>query len=279
MEAASCAGFLRLGLNQKAWKGSQGNWAGAGIGSSIDFQDHRPYLPGDDPRYIDWAAYARSGQTIMKLYREEVSPCVDLLIDGSASMILTEAKRDQFLRLIYFCIESAMALGTALKVYHVRGEQVELIPIEKLIHGDGELAPPLAEDPVPDFTRVQMRAGSLRIVISDLLFRESPARLFQFLAERNGKGMVFAPFLESEVNPDWTGNMELIDCEQGVSRRQRVDAGLLKRYREAYGRHMESWQDAARRYQIQLARVPCGLSLAEALKSEALAVGAVETWG
>ncbi|MGA0333468.1 MAG: DUF58 domain-containing protein, partial [Kiritimatiellia bacterium] len=80
-DARRCTGHLRLCLGERNWQGTQGNWAGAGVGSSIDFQDHRPYLPGDDPRYIDWAAYARSGQTIMKLYREEVRPVVDLVVD------------------------------------------------------------------------------------------------------------------------------------------------------------------------------------------------------
>src|ERR1700761_9106351 len=105
------AEHLRLPFRSRSWRGQAGNWLGAGTGSSIDFQDHRPYLPGDDPRYIDWRAYARTGQYIMKLYREEVSPLLDLVLDVSASMALGERKRRRALELFAFCAQSARRSG------------------------------------------------------------------------------------------------------------------------------------------------------------------------
>src|SRR3954471_13761145 len=91
-EAHFAAERCRLPFGRRAWRGGQGNWVGAGVGSSIDFQDHRAYLPGDDPRYIHWAAYARTGQLTMKLYRAEVAPFVDIVVDASASMTFTSEK-------------------------------------------------------------------------------------------------------------------------------------------------------------------------------------------
>ena len=66
-EARKVAERLRLPLGAQAWKGQAGEFRGAGVGSSIDFQDHRDYSPGDDPRHINWQAYARTGQYSMKL--------------------------------------------------------------------------------------------------------------------------------------------------------------------------------------------------------------------
>src|SRR6266550_2343084 len=111
MQAA--AEHLRLPLRSRIWRGQSGNWLGAGVGSSIDFQDHRPYLPGDDPRYIDWQAYARTGNYTMKLYREEVSPLVDLVLDVSGSMFVSQHKAARTLELFYFCIESARQAGAS----------------------------------------------------------------------------------------------------------------------------------------------------------------------
>ena len=79
---------LRKGLAR-----TNGNVPGTGAGSSVDFQDHRAYVPGDDPRHIDWLAYARSGHYTMKLYREEVRPYLDVALDFSGSMFLDEAKK------------------------------------------------------------------------------------------------------------------------------------------------------------------------------------------
>ena len=41
---------FRLPFARQAWRGAAGGWQGSGAGSSIDFQDHRAYVPGDDPR-------------------------------------------------------------------------------------------------------------------------------------------------------------------------------------------------------------------------------------
>ena len=90
--ALAAAGRLRLPLRSRVWKGQAGEFQGAGVGSSLDFQDHRTYVPGDDPRHINWQAYARTGQYTMKLYREEVRPVVDVVLDASESMFFDPQK-------------------------------------------------------------------------------------------------------------------------------------------------------------------------------------------
>ena len=56
------------------------------LGFSLEFADYRPYTPGDDPRFIDWNAYARTGRTYLKRYRGETTTHLMLLLDVSASM-------------------------------------------------------------------------------------------------------------------------------------------------------------------------------------------------
>src|SRR3954466_11348604 len=90
--ALAAAARWRLPFSRQAWRGPAGSWLGAGSGSSMDFADHRNYMPGDDPRHIHWQAYARSGALTMKLYRAEVAPMVDIAVDISASMTFTPAK-------------------------------------------------------------------------------------------------------------------------------------------------------------------------------------------
>ena len=90
--ALAVAGKLRLPLRSRVWKGQTGEFTGGGTGSSMDFQDHRAYSPSDDPRHINWQAYARTGSYTMKLFREEVRPVVDLVLDASESMFFDERK-------------------------------------------------------------------------------------------------------------------------------------------------------------------------------------------
>ena len=69
-------------------QGTAGAQLGRLAGESMEFMDHREYQPGDDLRRLDWAAYARSDKMFVKLYRQEVCPHLDVVIDGSRSMAL-----------------------------------------------------------------------------------------------------------------------------------------------------------------------------------------------
>src|SRR6185295_11749770 len=80
------AAAFRLTLPRMPLGGRVGERLGSGTGSSLEFQDYRSYAPGDDLRHVDWAAYARSELLAVRLYREEVAPRVDLVIDCSRSM-------------------------------------------------------------------------------------------------------------------------------------------------------------------------------------------------
>lgn len=55
-------------------------------GFSVEFSQHRPYMPGDELRHVDWRLYARSDRFHVKQYEEETNLRCHLLVDGSASM-------------------------------------------------------------------------------------------------------------------------------------------------------------------------------------------------
>jgi uncharacterized protein (DUF58 family) len=63
-----------------------GGYRSAFRGGGIEFEESRPYLPGDDVRALDWNAMARSGVPYVKRFREERDQTVVLAIDVSASM-------------------------------------------------------------------------------------------------------------------------------------------------------------------------------------------------
>lgn len=54
--------------------------------SGLELANHKPYTPGDDLRHIDWNAYARLDQRVIKTFRAEREAPVHVLIDASASM-------------------------------------------------------------------------------------------------------------------------------------------------------------------------------------------------
>jgi uncharacterized protein (DUF58 family) len=56
------------------------------FGFSQEFAEYRPYVPGDDPRFVDWNVFARTERTYLKRYLGETNTALILLFDASASM-------------------------------------------------------------------------------------------------------------------------------------------------------------------------------------------------
>lgn len=56
------------------------------LGFSMDFAEHRPYMPGDDIRRIDWRLFARTDRHYIKLFEADTNANFSILLDVSASM-------------------------------------------------------------------------------------------------------------------------------------------------------------------------------------------------
>ncbi|MBT8036271.1 MAG: DUF58 domain-containing protein [Verrucomicrobiae bacterium] len=278
-QASVCADHLTLPLRSQVWRGMAGEFQGAGTGSSIDFQDHRAYVPGDDPRHINWHAYARTGHYSMKLYREEVRPVIDIILDASESMFFEPVKAARTAELLYFATLSAIQAGASTRIHALRGNSHTTLPIDAItthhwlecvnaLQPDGS-ASPLALD------QIQLRGNAIRLVISDLLFEGDPAQPLKRLSRQQGKPIILAPFLQSEANPHWSGNYEFIDVEQGGQHPHRIEKSTLNHYHKAYTNHFTSWRAAARQFNTPLARVCADTPLLDALNAEAIQAGAL----
>src|SRR3954454_22686389 len=56
-------------------------------GFSVEFVQHREYVPGDDIRHIDWKSYGRSERYTIKQYEQETNSTGQILLDASRSML------------------------------------------------------------------------------------------------------------------------------------------------------------------------------------------------
>src|SRR5437660_9277863 len=59
-------------------------------GFSVEFVQHREYVPGDDIRHIDWKGYGRSERYTIKQYEQETNFAGHVLLDASRSMLYGE---------------------------------------------------------------------------------------------------------------------------------------------------------------------------------------------
>jgi uncharacterized protein (DUF58 family) len=55
-------------------------------GFSVEFTEHRPYTPGDEPKRIDWKAYGKTERYFIKQFEEETNLRTSIILDASGSM-------------------------------------------------------------------------------------------------------------------------------------------------------------------------------------------------
>ena len=71
-----------------------GNYRSAFRGRGMEFEEVRPYLPGDDVRHIDWNVTARTGDAFVKEFREERQLTLLIAMDVSGSLGFGSGGRD-----------------------------------------------------------------------------------------------------------------------------------------------------------------------------------------
>tara|TARA_B100000029_G_scaffold415324_2_gene419084 strand:+ start:4372 stop:5304 length:933 start_codon:yes stop_codon:yes gene_type:complete len=64
----------------------QGHYHAAFRGMGIEFDELRTYIPGDDIRAIDWKSWARTGQPLIRRYKEERDLTLLIAVDISNSL-------------------------------------------------------------------------------------------------------------------------------------------------------------------------------------------------
>lgn len=84
-----------LVLQRPVWGRRHGRHRSARAGVGLDFRDHRPYVPGDDLRRLDWRAVARRERLVLRQTEAEDELSISLIVDGSGGMAYGEGERSK----------------------------------------------------------------------------------------------------------------------------------------------------------------------------------------
>ncbi|HMN42039.1 MAG TPA: DUF58 domain-containing protein [Phycisphaerales bacterium] len=83
----------------------QGERRSKARGRSVEFEDFRPYVHGDDLRHVDWNVFARLDRFFIKIFQEEQDLALHIVLDASASMDAGTPNK------LVYAQKVAMALG------------------------------------------------------------------------------------------------------------------------------------------------------------------------
>jgi uncharacterized protein (DUF58 family) len=238
-----------LQIPQVAASGWTGSRSGRRAGSSIDFQDYREYQPGDDLRFIDWGIYARTDRLTVKLFREEVTPHLDLIIDGSRSMSLVDTAKANAAALLAALLATSAANAQCTQAVWLSGEGFQRLPNDRLTpsawHGlelESQRTPEQSFEIMPP----KFRRLGVRVFVSDLLWPGEPLQFLRRLRDGAAALFVIQLLAREDVNPPEYGNLRVVDSETGGESEIYIDSSSARQYTENLTQLQQSWSDACR---------------------------------
>lgn len=226
-------------------------------GFSVEFAEHRPYMPGDPLKNLDWKVWARSDRYLVKQYTEETNLRAHLLLDLSGSMgfrseraAMSKLEYGQSLSaaLAYLMIHQQDAVGLLLfgdrprSFVPARAVRSHLDEILKALGGAEpggrtRLGPALHE------LAERIRRRGLVILCSDLMDRPGEVLSgLQHFRHRGHEVIVFHLLDPDEIEFPYTDSATFVDLESG-ERLTTEPWEIAKRYRET----LAAWTDHYRR--------------------------------
>lgn len=269
-------------------------------GRSVEFDDFRPYVPGDDLRHIDWNVLARLERLVIKLFREDEDLALYIVVDASPSM---ESGEPSKLRVAH---QIAMALGYIGLVNRARviaasfGSDVDgrvrmLRPLRgrPSIERLAEFLVTSASDGMKhaaggrgsrgsggvsggaEFVRAMRTVARSRsgrgivVLISDMLLPLEDARAgLGYLAASAGfECHLMRVLARGEVEPETmlerglVGDLRLMDVETGRAAEVTITGDVIRRYRKDFERHRQELVKLCAGRSVALTDVPPGTAV------------------
>jgi uncharacterized protein (DUF58 family) len=247
-------------------------------GFSVEFSEHRPYTPGDEPRHLDWVAYAKTDRYYVKQFEQETNLRCYILLDCSGSMNysggrgLTKLQYGSYLAatLAYLMTRQQDAVGLVALDQEIRlhlppgGSPAHVNEIcKRLEHLKAGSVTHLAK-PLHDLAEM-IKRRSLIIVISDLYDDESEVikALRHFRHKKHGL-ILFHIFDAAELEFPFTKLTQFLDLETGEKYQidpKAVREAYLAELRAFIDRYKKACSDSDTEYVLTDTSVPYGFLL------------------
>ena len=225
-------------------------------GFSVEFSEHRQYMPGDEIRHIDWKVFGKSDRYYIKKFEEETNLRVYLVLDASQS--LTSQFDDSGISkleygcslaasLAYLMLKQRESVGLAIFDQQIRdyipprGVPTHLQAIISILESITAGAETDVATVLNDLAKRIVRRG-LVIVISDLL--DQPTKVLSALKHfrhRKHEVIVFHLLDSAEKTFPFQGAISFSDLETGQRLVTQADS-LKSSYLEQLNRFIQDYQ-------------------------------------
>jgi uncharacterized protein (DUF58 family) len=196
-------------------------------GQSIEFVQHREYVPGDDFRRIDWKVWSKTDKYYIKLYEEETNLRTLLLLDVSESMSFGSGPTTKYdyactvaAALAYLLLRQQDAVGLVTfdsqikSRVPIRSRQSHLHTIIKSLQGGKPTAKTSIDKLLSQVAEEQSLRGMI-VLISDLFVDpQLLERGLSLLRHRGHDVMVFHILDDEELDFNFSGTTKFEGLEE-----------------------------------------------------------------
>jgi uncharacterized protein (DUF58 family) len=246
-------------------------------GASIEFAEYRPFVSGDDFRHIDWNAFARWRQLVLKLYVEEEDLHVHFLLDGTGSMDFGTPRKFDYARralagLAYLALSkldrvSVSPLGSDYGRWPAaRGKHRFLQLLTYLRSCPVAPGAVSLEEAVRRWSATRPRRGMV-VLVSDLfgMDLEDAFAALDRLRHAKHEIVVVQVVDPAELEAGGHGEFDLVDHESGERRKVMVDGRTRTEYRQAVEAYHNRLIGYCRRHGLRHLQAPVDLPVEELL--------------
>ncbi|EOR26633.1 DUF58 domain-containing protein [Cytobacillus oceanisediminis] len=251
-------------------------------GTSLDFADYKVYHPGDDIRQIDWNVYGRTNKPYIKRFQDEKEISVSIFLDATSSMkqvpVKWELARELAASLAYITLShedrlSFAAVSTDFS-FHRKGSVHNKRTFYEIVG---------VRNDTQDESFTQSLANSLTaptqlvILITDgleplTLFEES----FKRLKYRNQQIWLIQLLSETEINPPFSGDIQLVDSENGKMVDVSLNPSIKTLYKNRLDDHNDNLEILCATYGIHYCRISDKLDIQTIILRELAFAGLIQ---
>jgi uncharacterized protein (DUF58 family) len=247
-------------------------------GFSVEFSEHRKYVPGDDLKDLDWNIYAKTDKYYLKKFEAETNVSGYLVMDLSASMAYTY--RQELTKFEYgICLAAALAYlmihqqdPVGLITFDTK-IQASLPPRSKRTQLGNMLAllsnlKPTGKTDISQCLHqlaAMIRTKSLIMLFSDLLTEPGPVfESLHHLRHRGNEIILFHILDEAEVHFPFEGVVEFEDVEE--ERKLTIDTrGMRRAYLQSVSDFQSHYRSECAKANIDYVPIDTSVSFDRAL--------------
>ncbi len=247
---------LNINIKKSASFGASGARKSKIKGTSVEFSDFREYVPGDDFRRIDWNAYGRFDKFFIKLFMEEREAMINIFVDSSKSMSFGQPSKS-ILALRLAAAFSYLTLNNLDRVCVNTMKNKEL-KVTDALSGKLMLQRTLSylnniefegtTDINASVTKKDFKSKGVSIIISDFFTENGIEEAIKYLTFKKQEVILIHILSPEELEPDYYGQVKLIDSETREDRNIILNPSIMKAYKKQLGLFKKNIADIASKY-------------------------------